>query len=55
MSQVKSNPVHASMIFKKIPRALRSAFKAACALRGVTMRDQFEKMMRDFVKEGNHK
>jgi hypothetical protein len=41
------------MMVRNIPRDLRDMFKAACAVRGITMRTAMERFMRDFVEESN--
>lgn len=47
----RTRPHHRGALFMEgIPESTKSAFKAACATKGVTMRDAIITLMRDFVR-----
>lgn len=47
----QDEPSHKGVLFVKgIPRTTKNAFKAACASKGITMRDALIQLMRKYVE-----
>lgn len=51
MKRKRKNELVTTMIVKDIPVALRDAFKSWVALRGYTMKQVFQDMMREKITE----